>query len=185
MKVKSLLLASALLISAQSFASCYTLYSAKRTEAKIFLDESNLKQAYVEAGALATTTNIIFIAALSGSGGPLVSTVAGTGLVSSMYLAKKYIEFRIEDGVEAAQANIALLDSSLSLLKEARIGQGPHLQQAMAVINQHVSTDISMKDLADTINRQNEERLYCKAEDQIMSPAGILEVAIKDLSENL
>ena len=185
MKFKSLVIASVLMTSAFANASCYSVYQDKLADIKTSIKGSNASRAQKEAIVMAASTNIIVIAALAGSGGPLVSSYAGTGMVASAIFAQKYIEWRTSDSAEEAMAKRQLIESSLALLKEAKIGQGPLLQQAIAVINANVSTAISMKDLADKITEQNEARQYCQNTDQIYAPAGILELAINELKSQL
>ena len=185
MKLRSLILTSVLMTASLANASCYNVYQEKLTDVKATIKNSNVDRAMKEALVLATSTNVIVIAALAGSGGPLVSTYAGTGMVASIIFAQKYIEWRTTDSIEEAMAKKQLIESSLALLKEAKLGQGPLLQQAIAVINQNVSTAISMKDLAEKITEQNEARQYCQNTDQIHAPAGILELAINELKQEI
>lgn len=185
MKFKTLFTAAALLGTLSSFASCFDTYQDQRKEVENFIASSNYKQAVVEGLAVASTTNVIVIGALSGSGGPLVSTAAGAGLITSLYLADVYINMRVEDGVEEALAKRYLLESSLALLREAKLGNGPLLQDAIVGVNRTVSTEISLKDLADKINEQSNNRLYCQNPEVVMSPAGILTSAIDSLKANL
>lgn len=169
-----------------SFASCYNNYVEKRNEVEEIIKNSNIKQATVEASALFISTNVVVIAALSaaGAGGVLPSTVGGGGMVSAALIAEKYLDIRMDDDAKEALQKRALLDASLGLLKEARIGQGPHLAQALMVINQNVSTAISMKNLADTIVGQDDAETYCQSE-RILSPAGIISMATEELKQNL
>lgn len=185
MKFKTLLTAAALLGTMSSFASCFDIYKDQHKEVEKFIANSNSQQAMIEGMALSSTTNVIVIGALSGAGGPLVSTAAGAGLITSLYLANIYIDMRLEDGVEEALAKKHLLESSLALLREAKLGNGPLLQEAIVGINRTVSTEISLKDLADKINEQNANRLYCQNTEVVMSPAGILTSAIDSLKANL
>lgn len=186
MKFKTLFAAAALVGTMSSFASCFDTYQDQRKDVENFISNSNLKQASIEGLALASTTNVIVISALSGGvGGPLVSTAAGAGLITSLYLADAYINMRVEDGVEEAMAKRYLLESSLALLREAKLGNGPLLQDAIVGINRTVSTEISLKDLADKINDQSNNRLYCQNPEVVMSPAGILNSAIDSLKANL
>ncbi|MCM2351551.1 MAG: hypothetical protein NDI69_16125 [Bacteriovoracaceae bacterium] len=186
MKFKAILATTVLFGTLAAQASCFNAYQDQLSEVNTHIKNSNHSQAIKEGIALASTTNVIVISALSGgAGGPLVSTAAGAGLISSLYLASTYIDLRIEDGVEQALAKRSLLESSLSLLRQAKLGNGPLLQEAIVGVNRSVSTSISLKDLADKINEQSAERQYCQNSDQVMSPAGILTTAINELKAEL
>lgn len=185
MKIKALLTGIILSSSMLAQASCFNTYQENLVEVENHIKSSNYQQAKYEAFGLATTSNVLVLAALSGTGGPLVSTAAGAGMIASLYLASTYIDLRIDNGVEEALAKKALLESSLSLLREARVGNGPVLQDATVGINRTVSTAISLKNLADKINEQNARNVYCQSADQIMSPAGMLKTAIDELKSEL
>lgn len=185
MRFKHLIAGSLLIASTLSQASCFNIYKDNLTQVNDFIKKSNHRQAMYEAGGLATTTNVIVIASLAGTGGPLVSTAAGAGMIASLYLASTYIDLRVEDGVEEAFAKKSLLESSLNLLKQAKLGNGPLLQDAIVGINRSVSTAISLKDLADKIDKQSNERIYCQNPEEVMSPAGILKTAIEELKTEL
>lgn len=185
MRSKLFMAASFLIVSTFVQASCYNDYKDNLVQVEDYIKKSNHKQVLYEAGALATTTNIIVIASLSGTGGPLVSTAAGAGMIASLYLASTYIDLRTEDGVDEAFAKKSLLESSLNLLKQAKLGNGPLLQEAIVGINRSVSTSISLKDLAEMINKQSSDRIYCQNPDEVMSPAGILKTAIEELKSEL
>lgn len=173
-------------LTSSSFGSCYDNYQERRKETEEVIKNSNYQQTLREASALSISTNIVVLAALSatGAGGVLPSTIGGLGLVSSSFFAKKYIEIRTDDDAQEALINNTLLEASLNLLKEARLGQGPNLAQALTIINQNVSPSISMKDLADVIVSQDTSRLYCQSE-RIMSPAGIIAMATEELKQAL
>lgn len=171
----------ALSLTTQSFASCYESYQDSLKRADEIIEGSNYKQALVEGVALSVSTNIVLISALAGMGGPSVSTIGGAGLISAVFLASKYIDLRVDADAKEAFEKRLLLNASINLLKEARVGNGPHLAQALSAINQNISNAISMKDLASTIVAQDEERLLCE-NDQIMSPAGIISLATAELS---
>lgn len=184
MKFKALLLGTLILGSSLANASCFKTYQENLAETKTWIKNSNYDRAMYEAGVLATSTNLVVISALAGGpGGPLISTAAAGGLVASLYLASTYIDLRQEDGVEEALAKEALLSNSIALLKEAKIGNGPILQDAIIGINRSISTSISLKNLADKINEQSERRVYCQNPEQVMSPAGILQAAIDELKK--
>jgi len=187
-KFTKLMLTACLSLSmASSFASCYENYQERRAQADEIIKNSNYKQTLVEAGAMSVSTNIVaYVAILATSvgGGPLPSTAGGLGMISGAMIADKYIDLRIDDEAKDAFQKKALLDASINLLKEARIGQGPHLVQALTAINQNVSTSISMKNLADTIVGQDNARVYCM-DDRIMSPSGIITLATQELKEQL
>lgn len=186
MKMKAVLASTLLFGSVLANASCFNVYQNSLQETETFIKNSNDFQARAEGLALVTTTNAIVIPSLSGgAGGPLVSTIAGVGLIASLYMGQTYINFRYEDGVEEARARRDLLKPSLRLLREAKIGNGPMLQETMIDINRSVSTDISLKDLSEKINQQSQDRVYCASSDEIMSPAGILKTAIDGLKEDL
>ncbi len=185
MKFKTLLTATILLSSLAVNASCFKTYQDELGNVNNYIKNSNFDQAKKEGLGLATTTNVIVIASLSGAGGPLVSTAAGAGLIASLYLASTYIDLRTEDGVDEALAKKSLLESSLALLREAKLGNGPLLQEAIVGVNRSVSTAISLKDLSEKINEQSIERAYCQDPDQVMSPAGILKTAIDELKAEL
>lgn len=185
MKLKALLTGIILSSSMLAQASCFNTYQENLVEVENHIKNSNYQQAKYEAYGLATTSNVLVLATLSGTGGPLVSTAAGAGMIASLYLAATYIDLRVDNGVEEALAKKALLESSLSLLREARVGNGPVLQDATVGINQTVSTAISLKNLADKINEQNARNAYCQNADQIMSPAGMLKTAIDELKSEI
>ncbi|MFP5387466.1 MAG: hypothetical protein ACLGHN_15415 [Bacteriovoracia bacterium] len=185
MKFKAFLAATLLIGSVMANASCFNVYQDHLKDTNTYIKNSNLSQARKEAFALMTTTNVIVISALSGgAGGPLVSTAAGAGLIASIYMGSTYIDLRVENGVDEALARKSLLESSLGLLREAKIGNGPMLQDAIVGINRSVSTSISLKDLADKINKQSNDRMYCENTEEVMSPAGILKTAIDELKED-
>lgn len=169
-----------------SFASCYDNYQERRIQAEEIIKNSNYRQVYIEAGAISISTNIVVLAAVSATaaGGPLPSTIGGAGMVSGAMIASKYIDLRLDDDAKDAIQKKAILEASISLLKEARIGVGPHLAQALTVINQNVSTAISMKNLADVIVSQDISAMYCQNE-RIMSPAGIISLATEELKLSL
>lgn len=184
MKFKALILGTLLLGSSLANASCFKTYQDSLAETQSWIKNSNADRAMYEAGALATTTNVLVISALSGgAGGPLVSTAAGAGLIASLYMASTYINLREQDGVDEARAKEALLKNSIALLKEAKIGNGPILQDAIIGINRTISTSISLKNLADKINDQSDRLVYCQNTDQLMSSAGILQSAIDELKK--
>lgn len=186
MKFKTLITATALLGVMSAQASCFKDYQNQLSDVNTFIKESNYRQAMTEGLGLATTTNVLVIGALSGGvGGPLVSTAAGAGLIASLYMASTYIDLRAEDGVNEALAKRSLLESSLGLLREAKVGNGPILQDAILGVNRSISTSISLKDLADKINEQSSARVYCQNSEQVMSPAGILTSAINELKAEL
>ena len=182
---KLLIAGSFLIASTLTQASCFNVYKDNLVQVEDFIQKSNHKQVLIEAGALATTTNAIVIAGLAGTGGPLVSTAAGAGMIASLYLASTYIDLRTDDNVEEAFAKKSLLESSLNLLKQAKLGNGPLLQDAIVGINRSVSTSISLKDLAEKIDQQSNERIYCQNSEEVMSPAGILKTAIEELKTEL
>lgn len=187
MKFNKLMLTALLSLSVtSSFASCYENYQERREQAEKIIENSNYKQTLIEAGAISATTNIVVLAALSAvaTGGPSPSTIGGAGMISGAFIAQKYVDLRLDDSAKDAFEKKALLDASINLLKEARIGQGPHLVQALTVINQNVSTSISMKNLADTIVSQDNDQVYC-IDERIMSPSGIIAVATQELKEQL
>jgi len=182
---KKILMATLLSFSMTSaFAgSCYEDYQQRRAQAEEIIKNSNYKQALIEAGAISVSTNIIAYAAIlatSVGGGPLPSTAGGIGMISGALIADKYIDLRVDDDAKEAFQKKSILDASLALLKEAHLGNGPHLAQALTAINENVSTSISMKDLADTIVEQDKSMLYCM-DDKIMSPSGIISLATASL----
>lgn len=186
MNFKTLIAGLVLSTTMLAEASCFKTYQENLSEVNTYIKNSNLDRARYEGYALMTTTNVLVISALSGgAGGPLVSTAAGAGMIASIYLGSTYIQLRVQDGVEEAMARKALLESSLSLLREAKVGNGPVLQDAIYGINRTVSTSISLKNLADKINEQSENRVYCRSNDEIMSPSGILKTAIDELKSGI
>jgi hypothetical protein len=184
MKFKALFLGVSLIVSSLVNASCFKTYQDNLAETKTWIKNSNYDEVMYQSGVLATSTNLVVISTLAGGpGGPLISTAAAGGLIASLYLASTYINLRQEDGVKEALAKEALLSNSIALLKEAKIGNGPILQDAILGINRSISTAISLKNLADKINDQSERLVYCQNHDQVMSPAGILQTAIDELKK--
>lgn len=186
---KKMILATLLSFSMTSaFASsCYENYQERRAQADQIIKDSNYKQAIIEAGAISVSVNIVAYSAImatSVGGGPIPSTAGGAGMLTGAYIADKYIDLRLDEDAKDAFQKRSILDASLALLKEARIGSGPHLAQALTAINQNVSTSISLKNLADTIVEQDAAQLYC-LDDRIMSPSGIISLATEDLSLKL
>lgn len=173
-----------LLISTQAFASCYETYTTKLAEVNEVIAQSNYDEEVKRAGILSSVSSTAGLVAVSTStGGSLLFT---TGSSAVTYSASKitdfYIDFRVQDDIKKAVQVRATLETSLALLKEAQIGRGPMLQRALVTVNKTISTDISLKDLAETIKSQNNVNLFCQNEESILSADGIIKSAMEDLA---
>lgn len=180
------LIASTLLLSSSAFASCFDSYSQKLTDVRAQLAETNVER-------VAKETMLISSASYSlGMTGVTMATANPFLLVSGMTtvnyatakVAEFYIDFRLSDDTQKLIATESTIQNGLSLLKEAQVGNGPTLQKAMVAVNNEISTDISVKKLADTIKSQDAQGLYCESEDTMLSAQGILKVAMDELALN-
>lgn len=177
-------LATSLLLTTQAFASCYETYSTKLTEVNQKIAESNYDKEMSRAGMLSTVSSTAGLVAVSTStGGTLLFTTGASAVTyASSKVSDFYIDFRIDDDIKKAAQVRATLETSLALLKEAQLGRGPMLQRAMVTVNNTISNEISMKDLADTIKGQDNFSLYCHDDDSILSADGILKLAMDELA---
>lgn len=176
-------LAITLLLSTSAFASCYDAYSAKNTEVTKKIDDSNYNRAHVEAALLSSATYTGGMVTVTGATTNPFLFITGHFLLqyASNLTAKQYLDFRIDDDIKKAVELQATLKTSQSLLKEARVGKGPTLQKALAAVNENISTEISMKDLASTIKAQDDQEEYCQAEDKMLSHEGIVALAVNEI----
>src|SRR5690554_340713 len=183
MKLYSLLAAS-LILTSQAFGSCYETYSEKLQEVNTKIAHSNFDKEMERASMLSTVSSFAGLAAVSTStsGSLLFTTSTSAVTYASSKVSDFYIDLRIEDDIKKAVHVRNTLENSLALLKEARIGKGPMLQRAMGTVNNTISTDISMKNLADTIKAQDNLSLYCQNEESILSADGILKLAMDELA---
>lgn len=178
------LLAASLFLSMQAFASCYEVYSMKLNEVNAKIEASNYNQEMERASNISGVSSTAGLVAVStATNGSLLFTTASSAVTyASSKVSDFYIDFRIDDDIKKAAQVRKTLQNSLSLLKEARIGKGPMLQTAMGTVNNTISTEISMKNLADTIKAQDNLALYCQTEESILSADGILKLAMDELA---
>lgn len=176
-------LALSLVLSTSAFASCYDQYSEKALELDTYITNSNYKRAHIEGMVLSSASYTSTAVAVTGASmNPFlaVAILLNAGSASE-YVSKKYIDLRISDKTDEVLALSAKLQINLKLLKEARIGKGPTLQQAMSVVNEQISTEISMKQLATAIKELDDQNAFCENEVSLMTHEGIVETAARHL----
>lgn len=183
MKLHSLI-ATTLLLSSSAFANCYDLYSEKLSEVTTKLSETNAQRALQETAILSSSSSSIGMTVVSTVTANPFLLVSGVTAVSysSVKVSDFYLDFRLNDDTKALIKTALTIEDGLSLLKEAQVGNGPTLQKAITAVNNEISTDISLKELADTIKNQDAQGLYCQSEDTMLSAQGILKVAMDELN---
>ena len=176
--------AATLFISSQAFASCYDAYSLKLNEVRGKIAETNAARVMQETALLSSSSSSIGMTGVSTITANPFLLVTGVSAVtySSAKVSEFYLDFRLSDDTKKLMATEATLRDGLSLLKEAQVGNGPTLQKAMTAVNNEISTDVSLRQLADTIKSQDAQGLYCESDETMLSAQGILKVAMDELA---
>lgn len=179
MKRRILCILALLGLSAGASASCYQEYQGSLETVNASLEESNLdesrREGYMVAGGLALTTTS------GATGGSMaVSSTIGAKLVAAVYAGSLWMDIRVDDDVEGLLKNKESLEGAISILKEARVGNGPFLQRAMPIVWEDVSTTVSLKEVSGKILELDRDNAFCQY-GQVSTPYGILSKTIEEL----
>lgn len=177
--MKKSLICALLALSFGAQATCYKEYLDGLESTKAAIENSNIDEARKEGMAIAGGLALTTTSTATGGSMAAFSTISAQ-FIAAIYTGTLWVDLRVSDDTEQLLKNEKALEAALSILKEARIGNGPYLQGAMPRVWRDVSNEISLRQVAAKVLELDRARAFCP-NGEVASPAGILNQAVQEL----
>lgn len=163
-----------LIASTSAFADCDSRYLdyIQKIEAEIEriqpeeTKKHNQMFSTLTTGALVGGTGGFELAVGAGAAGSgaVASTAGGAGFIAGFYLALSLAEDHFKFEIPELSERLLVAKYAYDFIREAKIGQGTALQLSMKRVWNEVGPDVSLHELADTINELNSRDDFCQGD---------------------